>query len=155
MLVRLMSKGEYLIVPKGTKFTGAGKLGLNNIQHDNNFLDAVYEFSKKFATACFSWLQWIRHRCLSVETAHWKVKVSCECAIKCIISGDHSRTSTLNECVQGWTTYPHSRSNYGITFLWIVYRLCQKKIIQFRFKHLKKLQNLLPITFYGVDSPIL
>ena len=29
MLVRLMSKGEYLIVPKGTKFTGAGKLGLN------------------------------------------------------------------------------------------------------------------------------
>ena len=24
-----MSKGEYLIVPKGTKFTGAGKLGLN------------------------------------------------------------------------------------------------------------------------------
>ena len=28
MLVRLMSKGEYLIVPKGTKFTGSGKLGL-------------------------------------------------------------------------------------------------------------------------------
>ena len=28
MLVRLMSKGEYLIVPKGKKFTGAGKLGL-------------------------------------------------------------------------------------------------------------------------------
>ena len=28
MLVRLMSKGEYLFVPKGTKFTGAGKLGL-------------------------------------------------------------------------------------------------------------------------------
>ena len=28
-LMRLMSKGEYLIVPKGTKFTGAGKLGLN------------------------------------------------------------------------------------------------------------------------------
>ena len=28
MLMRLMSKGEYLIVPKGTKFTGAGKLGL-------------------------------------------------------------------------------------------------------------------------------
>ena len=24
-----MSKGEYLIVPKGTKFTGAGKLGLS------------------------------------------------------------------------------------------------------------------------------
>ena len=28
--MRLMSKGEYLIVPKGTKFTGAGKLGLRN-----------------------------------------------------------------------------------------------------------------------------
>ena len=28
MLIRLMSKGEYLIVPKGTKFKGAGKLGL-------------------------------------------------------------------------------------------------------------------------------
>ena len=30
MLMRLMSKGEYLIVPKGTKFTGAGKLGLSS-----------------------------------------------------------------------------------------------------------------------------
>ena len=29
MLMRLMSKGEYLIVPKGTKFRGAGELGLN------------------------------------------------------------------------------------------------------------------------------
>ena len=28
MLMRLMSKGEYLIIPKGTKFTGSGKLGL-------------------------------------------------------------------------------------------------------------------------------
>ena len=28
MLMRLMSKGEYLIVPKGTKFTGSSKLGL-------------------------------------------------------------------------------------------------------------------------------
>ena len=28
MLMRLMSKGEYLIVPKGTKFKGLGKLGL-------------------------------------------------------------------------------------------------------------------------------
>ena len=28
MLMRLMSKGEYLILPKGTKFTGSGKLGL-------------------------------------------------------------------------------------------------------------------------------
>ena len=31
MLMRLISKGEYLIVPKGTKFTGAGKLGLKTI----------------------------------------------------------------------------------------------------------------------------
>ena len=28
MFMRLMSKGEYLIVPKGMKFTGLGKLGL-------------------------------------------------------------------------------------------------------------------------------
>ena len=28
MLMRLMSKGEYLIIPKGTKFKGSGKLGL-------------------------------------------------------------------------------------------------------------------------------
>ena len=28
MLMRLMSKIEYLIMPKGTKFTGSGKLGL-------------------------------------------------------------------------------------------------------------------------------
>ena len=28
MLMRLMSKGGYLIIPKGTKFTGLGKLGL-------------------------------------------------------------------------------------------------------------------------------
>ena len=31
MLMRLMSKGEYLIVPKGTKFTGSGKLGLRGV----------------------------------------------------------------------------------------------------------------------------
>ena len=30
MLMRLMSKGEYLIVPKGTKFTASGKLGLTH-----------------------------------------------------------------------------------------------------------------------------
>ena len=32
MLMRLMSKGEYLIVPKGTKFMGSGKLGLSTFQ---------------------------------------------------------------------------------------------------------------------------
>ena len=29
--MRLMSKSEFLIVPKGTKFTGPGKLGLNDL----------------------------------------------------------------------------------------------------------------------------
>ena len=28
--MRLMSNGEYLIVPKGTKFKGSGKLGLRD-----------------------------------------------------------------------------------------------------------------------------
>ena len=37
MLMRLMSKGEYLIVPKGTKFTGLGKLGLNYEPNIHNF----------------------------------------------------------------------------------------------------------------------
>ena len=32
MLMRLMSKGEYVIVPKGTKFRGAGKLGLKVVK---------------------------------------------------------------------------------------------------------------------------
>ena len=31
MLMRLMSEGEYLIVPKGTKFKGSGKLGLTSL----------------------------------------------------------------------------------------------------------------------------
>ena len=30
MLMRLMSKGKYLIVQKGTKFMGSGKLGLKS-----------------------------------------------------------------------------------------------------------------------------
>ena len=37
MLMRLMSKGEYLIVPKGTKFMGPGKLGLRDTR---DFSDA-------------------------------------------------------------------------------------------------------------------
>ena len=37
MLMRLMSKGEYVIyVPKGTKFTGSGKLGLT-VKLTSNF----------------------------------------------------------------------------------------------------------------------
>ena len=48
MLMRLMSNGEYLIVPKGTKFKGSGKLGLithkfdaikqNELELSNTFL---------------------------------------------------------------------------------------------------------------------
>ena len=34
--MRLMSKGEYVIVPKGTKFTGSGKLGLMFYYKTNN-----------------------------------------------------------------------------------------------------------------------
>ena len=37
MLMRLMSKGEYLIVPKGTKFTGSGKLGLIDSNYTKHF----------------------------------------------------------------------------------------------------------------------
>ena len=36
MLMRLMSKGEYLIVPKGTKFPGSGKLGLTSFGQNLN-----------------------------------------------------------------------------------------------------------------------
>ena len=38
MLMRLMSKGEYLIVPKATKFTGSGKLGLKASDGENLLL---------------------------------------------------------------------------------------------------------------------
>ena len=41
MLMRLMSKGEYLIVPKGTKFKGSGKLGLR-ISWKNRPIRAVH-----------------------------------------------------------------------------------------------------------------
>ena len=34
-----MSKGEYVIVPKGTKFTGAGKLGLRDVLTQLLFLN--------------------------------------------------------------------------------------------------------------------
>ena len=41
MLMRLMSKGEYVIVPKGTKFTGSGKLGLTSSTEYGRFSDLV------------------------------------------------------------------------------------------------------------------
>ena len=37
MLMRLMSKSEFLIVPKGTKFAGPGKLGLNWVHYQWDF----------------------------------------------------------------------------------------------------------------------
>ena len=43
MLKRLMSKGEYLIVPKGTKFTGSGKLGLRAFHAHNTGFYWSYE----------------------------------------------------------------------------------------------------------------
>ena len=48
MLMRLMSKGEYLIVPKGTKFKGSGKLGLNQICDSvwSKFPDLLQNFLK-------------------------------------------------------------------------------------------------------------
>ena len=48
MLMRLMSKGEYLIVPKGTKFTGSGKLGLKT------HIPFVVHFSKIFHRGCMN-----------------------------------------------------------------------------------------------------
>ena len=41
MLMRLMSKGEYVIVPKGTKFRGVGKLGLTKSK-TSIFMDLVH-----------------------------------------------------------------------------------------------------------------
>ena len=46
MLVRLMSKGEYLIIPKGTKFTGSGKLGLTNIRPKYDLNNTDIKISK-------------------------------------------------------------------------------------------------------------
>ena len=37
ILMRLMSEGEYLIIPKGTKFTGSGKLGLTYKKEPTSF----------------------------------------------------------------------------------------------------------------------
>ena len=44
MLMRLMSKGEYLIVPKGTKFTGSGK-SLGRLIFQCHF---IFEFLGQF-----------------------------------------------------------------------------------------------------------
>ena len=40
MLMRLMLKSEYLIIPKGTKFTGLGKSGLND---NANLASTIYK----------------------------------------------------------------------------------------------------------------
>ena len=44
MLMRLMSKGEYVIVPKGTKFMRSGKLGLKVISSQVNSTTLVPSF---------------------------------------------------------------------------------------------------------------
>ena len=70
--MRLMSKGEYVIVPKGTKFTGAGKLGWTkllarfsdeNVQRYNNSpslrdgkMAATADSLFKFSWAVLLWL---------------------------------------------------------------------------------------------------
>ena len=47
MLMRLMSKSKNLIFPKGTKFTGLSKLGLNN---KNKKLKQSLEMHNKIQT---------------------------------------------------------------------------------------------------------
>ena len=41
MLMRLISKAEYLIVPKGTKFTGVGKLALITNIYKSHYLHCI------------------------------------------------------------------------------------------------------------------
>ena len=41
--MRLMSKGEYVIVPKGTKFTGLGKLGLRHKMNQNDWYPITHQ----------------------------------------------------------------------------------------------------------------
>ena len=55
MLMRLMSKGEYVIAPKGTKFTGSGKLGLkvmHDYMHWHCSIDYCVELSLVDETLC-------------------------------------------------------------------------------------------------------
>ena len=80
MLMRLMSKSEYLIVPKGTKFTGAGKLGLKalllkkkkkkntKIHNDQAYtiyvvLVAVILFCMFFLSNKLFWHAWMNPAC--------------------------------------------------------------------------------------------
>ena len=45
--MRLVSKSEFLIVPKGTKFAGPGKLGLSHVQFGKSGV-THQELSKPF-----------------------------------------------------------------------------------------------------------
>ena len=49
MLMRLMSKGEYLIVPNGTKFKGLGKLGLSGSIAGVKNLDFFLKLDMQFS----------------------------------------------------------------------------------------------------------
>ena len=67
MLMRLMSKGEYLIVPKGTKFTGAGKLGLKNQEMQNHTEDGC----RIYPLLCLTRVWWpVYHPCPPMKFFH-------------------------------------------------------------------------------------
>ena len=74
MLMRMMSKGEYLIVPKGTKFTGSDKLGLSgqggSLWTQKSVFARYCENAKLLAWA-FPWL------CLTLPCASFGGKKMC------------------------------------------------------------------------------
>ena len=47
MLMRLMSKGEYVIIPKGTKSTGSSKLGLRYVKRTkfSNLTQVIFPYA--------------------------------------------------------------------------------------------------------------
>ena len=72
MLMRLMSKGEYLIVPKGTKFKGLGKLGLISKCDESLYVD-VGEICRNNACV-LSVIMWE----LNKQNFAWKCNFLCK-----------------------------------------------------------------------------
>ena len=72
MLMRLMSKGEYLIVPKRTKFKGSGKLGLSGKE-----CKSIYAMPfKVILNSKLRWLHFrITHEILPTNSRLCKIKV--------------------------------------------------------------------------------
>ena len=107
MLMRLMSKGEYLIVPKGTKFTGSGKLGLNTTyKFLSNFLCNWHElyYSPTFFLSTF---------------INWSIDILLEfwCFYQ---SSEHHFPPCLHpELSTTW--YDHSTVTYKFQYLWRVW----------------------------------